>query len=882
VARRAKLAILAAAAGVAIAVVLGGFGWLKTSGERAERARALEARVSEAIRRAGALEARGKLGPAAEAAQAAVGLAADAGEEVRRRAAELAARIERERAEAEAAEERRLREEETARRLEAARLARLGAVIEAPESGGAGTHPTVQYTNDQAAEEGFAAAFRDHGIDVLTLDVPEAAARIAASGIRVELVAALDEWAWIRRWKPALEGTDWRRLHEVARLADPGDLENELREAIVERDREALLGLVDRVLATTSDPRALDRLGNAPHGSRLGDPPGEGAQRGRGPGARGGAPAESAGRLDPDAPRERLRQPGPLGRGRPLPRDAGEAPAGRRAGLDAARLRAGADRRAWARAPCHRPGPRARAAPLPGLHPQGGIHSRLRQLDEALLTVRKAREIAPEVQTAHMHEGWYRWLQRDFAGAETCFRRATKVKHSHAFSRWYLAWFLAARHRDEAALEQYRIALAELPGNPNLLIGMADLLNWMGRPEEALSVLDDLLSWYPEGTGVRLRHASALLAVGDLDRAEEELRPLLEEFPENRDAHIMLGSILTHREDHRGALEEIRRAIRADPGVVSYSARAGMMWLRGRIREATVDYEECERLDDTNTQMLLNLAHCYHLLGEEEKSQARLRRVGELDPDYPLLHSRLASLLWGRGEVEPGLAMCDKGIAVDPRWPVLHINRGKFLMAKGRFGEAAAAIRRAIEVNDGLSRTDGRRHAGGYGAEGLLELAEAVLPLEGRMDEIADGSLPPKDNAERLRFAEVCAITGRFPAVFRLYRQAFAEEPAALLRDSNHEWAVVAGLKLGNREGRDQALAWIRAWMESLEAKLADADLETRVDARLDIWSMRSWARLAPIRDDLDSLPEEEREPWRTFWRDLDALLDRDLAKEDW
>jgi tetratricopeptide (TPR) repeat protein len=668
----------------------------------------------------------------------------------------------------------------------------------------------------------------------------------------------------------------------VARLADPGDLENELREAIVERDREALLGLVDRVLATTSDPRALDRLGNALTDHDWATPQAK-------------ALNEAAARVLEEARRRSPQDVWILTHLANVYASQGRWDEAVLCRETLVKLRPDAalvwTQLGYALGQIGEHGRALRAIDralelepllyLAYIH-KAGIHSRLRQLDEALLTVRKAREIAPEVQTAHMHEGWYRWLQRDFAGAETCFRRATKVKHSHAFSRWYLAWFLAARHRDEAALEQYRIALAELPGNPNLLIGMADLLNWMGRPEEALSVLDDLLSWYPEGTGVRLRHASALLAVGDLDRAEEELRPLLEEFPENRDAHIMLGSILTHREDHRGALEEIRRAIRADPGVVSYSARAGMMWLRGRIREATVDYEECERLDDTNTQMLLNLAHCYHLLGEEEKSQARLRRVGELDPDYPLLHSRLASLLWGRGEVEPGLAMCDKGIAVDPRWPVLHINRGKFLMAKGRFGEAAAAIRRAIEVNDGLSRTDGRRHAGGYGAEGLLELAEAVLPLEGRMDEIADGSLPPKDNAERLRFAEVCAITGRFPAVFRLYRQAFAEEPAALLRDSNHEWAVVAGLKLGNREGRDQALAWIRAWMESLEAKLADADLETRVDARLDIWSMRSWARLAPIRDDLDSLPEEEREPWRTFWRDLDALLDRDLAKEDW
>src|SRR5262245_33721012 len=51
----------------------------------------------------------------------------------------------------------------------------------------------------EAEDRGYAAAFRDYGIDVEALAPPEAAERVGARAIRVELAAALDAWAIQRR-----------------------------------------------------------------------------------------------------------------------------------------------------------------------------------------------------------------------------------------------------------------------------------------------------------------------------------------------------------------------------------------------------------------------------------------------------------------------------------------------------------------------------------------------------------------------------------------------------------------------------------------------------------------------------------------------------------
>src|SRR4029077_17906072 len=47
------------------------------------------------------------------------------------------------------------------------------------------------------SDPAYAAAFRSYGL-ALSLPVPEAARRIRASVIREQLVAALDDWIWVK------------------------------------------------------------------------------------------------------------------------------------------------------------------------------------------------------------------------------------------------------------------------------------------------------------------------------------------------------------------------------------------------------------------------------------------------------------------------------------------------------------------------------------------------------------------------------------------------------------------------------------------------------------------------------------------------------------
>jgi serine/threonine-protein kinase len=85
------------------------------------------------------------------------------------------------------------------------------------------------------AQQGYAAAWRDAGLGAEGEDARAVGARVRASALREELVAALDDWAGLAGDGPRRE---W--LLAVARAADPDPLRDRLRQPALWRDKEAL------------------------------------------------------------------------------------------------------------------------------------------------------------------------------------------------------------------------------------------------------------------------------------------------------------------------------------------------------------------------------------------------------------------------------------------------------------------------------------------------------------------------------------------------------------------------------------------------------------------------------------------------------------------
>ena len=109
--------------------------------------------------------------------------------------------------------------------------------------------------NTKIAAPEYRKAFAGFGLPFDTLEAAEAARRIAASPVKTELVAAMDDWA--------LYETNERlrdRLLEIARKADPGSWTDRLRDPAVRRDAIAVVKLLAATDLATTPPAALSVL----------------------------------------------------------------------------------------------------------------------------------------------------------------------------------------------------------------------------------------------------------------------------------------------------------------------------------------------------------------------------------------------------------------------------------------------------------------------------------------------------------------------------------------------------------------------------------------------------------------------------------------------
>ena len=106
------------------------------------------------------------------------------------------------------------------------------------------------------ADDAYARAFREAGIDVDALPAAEAGTRLKGrpAAVVVAAAAALDDWALVRR-SDRPKDPRWRRPLEAARAADPDPFRDRVRAALLDADeaaREAAL----RALA--ADPKVVE------------------------------------------------------------------------------------------------------------------------------------------------------------------------------------------------------------------------------------------------------------------------------------------------------------------------------------------------------------------------------------------------------------------------------------------------------------------------------------------------------------------------------------------------------------------------------------------------------------------------------------------------
>jgi tetratricopeptide (TPR) repeat protein len=231
----------------------------------------------------------------------------------------------------------------------------------------------------------------------------------------------------------------------------------------------------------------------------------------------------------------------------------------------------------------------------------------------------------------------------------------------------------------------------------------------------------------------KLRQAAAALAAGDLARAGELSREVLERAPRHPRALELAATVCLRQEDGAGAGALLERALAADPdnrqlleglGVAALKAGkpteaeawlkramagpgAGAMaptWLglalsaQGRHTEAIEAFRRAAVATPDDPGVHLNLGHELMKAGEWSEAAASYQRALRLRPDYAEALNALGSVLMLQGDAEAAIARFREATGMRPDYAEAHDNLGAALLRLDRLAEAEASIQRAISV----------------------------------------------------------------------------------------------------------------------------------------------------------------------------------------
>jgi Flp pilus assembly protein TadD/tRNA A-37 threonylcarbamoyl transferase component Bud32 len=576
---------------------------------------------------------------------------------------------------------------------------------------------------EPSADEQFAAAFRDWDptFDVDSLSTEEAAERLRArpARVRVEVVAALDEWASERR-QQKMPAAKWRRLADLAAALDDatnsrqaelrrllardtlqreralGALAMALRpvpvpfDAGLGHDRQRLHRLVERtdvraepVLGLLTLSRALQAAGDDLLAERL---------LGAAVQAR---PQEVAlqsalGRLR--AGQERWKQAvGCHAAARALRPELG-------ADLANALVNSGSVREGMAlyeRLAVQPNNPWLRLVHGIALSDQG-------RHKKAEAAFRQAIRLNPDYYTAHGNLGNALFNQGRHKEAEAAYRQAIRLKPNDPKGHNNLGGALDSQGRHKEAETAYREAIRLKPDFPRAHHNLGLALNYQGRYKEAEGAFRESIRLKPDHAEAHYHLGLMLSRQGRHTEAEAAYRQALHLRPDYPEAHCNLGGALRDQGRFSEALQSLRRGHAlgsARPGWRNPSAawvrhcqrlveldRLLNVFLKGdaepasaleRLELASLCQMPCKRLHLTASRLAADAFTAEPKRADDLRQQYRynaacsaaLAAAGQAEdarflPDRVALKLRLLTLRWLKADLALYAKLCEHD---DPR-----------------------------------------------------------------------------------------------------------------------------------------------------------------------------------------------------------------------
>ena len=271
--------------------------------------------------------------------------------------------------------------------------------------------------------------------------------------------------------------------------------------------------------------------------------------------------------------------------------------------------------------------------------------------------MRLLSEIRNYVDSYHVKSGVYHYYRKEYSQAVSFLRKA--LADAAALSagdrrtaRGYLTLALKGLGEKLAAEGEVAAGVAELrqaasvdPRYPDIHFMMAELLERIDRPEEAVAAYRRAIACHPGYLDAHVALGNCLLGAGRAEEAADVLRNAVELKLDQVRQPFRQGLAALEAGDADAARECFHEAFRAAPQLSKEHLDKALEWIRAEDHERGLD----------SLDRALELNPKYPDLHRDDEGEEELQAILRQDPDEPVARAKLEELRVARSSEERGL-----------------------------------------------------------------------------------------------------------------------------------------------------------------------------------------------------------------------------------
>jgi tetratricopeptide (TPR) repeat protein len=315
------------------------------------------------------------------------------------------------------------------------------------------------------------------------------------------------------------------------------------------------------------------------------------------------------------------------------------------------------------------------------------------------------------------------------AEAENAWRAVMQAQPSSAEAYAHLGFLEARQERYRQAIPLYRKALAVDPRMPGLEMNLGLALFKAGDLKAAVTIFNKLLKAEapsraesrrlktligmaeyglqdysaaipylkeattedPQNLPFRLVLAHSCFAAKQYQCVLDVYREILNLNAESAEADMLAGEALDEMQDHAGAIQQFRAAVKANPKEPNVHFGLGyLLWTQGQYAEAADQFQaELTNVPD-HAQALVYLADSNIKLSHINEAQRLLQKAVRIKPDLEMAHLDLGVVYADSGRQAEALRELKFAAKMNPEDVAVHWRLAQLYRSMGRRREAEA------------------------------------------------------------------------------------------------------------------------------------------------------------------------------------------------